>query len=146
MIPPTSWSFLIGGLGLSGCKKSGKAVKISTTWGKWYLGSVVEPTHLKNIRQNGHLPQIGMNIKNIQKQPPRYENSKVIMDHPSLLNGLNPFSWGLQDIPPPHCRACCATTPHQLQDGVPSCCKHTDFSLHFIGVISPPAPGIPHLF
>ena len=24
-------------LGLSGCKKSGKAVKISTTWGKWYL-------------------------------------------------------------------------------------------------------------
>jgi len=24
---------------------------------------VVEPTHLKNIRQIGHLPQIGVNIK-----------------------------------------------------------------------------------
>ena len=26
---------------------------------------VVEPTHLKNIRQIGNLPQIGVNIKNI---------------------------------------------------------------------------------
>ena len=26
---------------------------------------VVEPTHLKNISQNGRLPQIGVKIKNI---------------------------------------------------------------------------------
>jgi len=26
---------------------------------------VVEPTHLKNISQNGNLPRIGVNIKNV---------------------------------------------------------------------------------
>ena len=33
---------------------------------------MVEPTHLKNISQNGNLPQIGMNIKKYLKPPPRF--------------------------------------------------------------------------
>ena len=33
---------------------------------------VVEPTHLKNISQNGNLPQIGRKIKKYLKPPPRF--------------------------------------------------------------------------
>ena len=36
-----------------------KSVDIINNW------LVVEPTQLKNISQNGNLPQIGMKIKNI---------------------------------------------------------------------------------
>ena len=36
---------------------------------------VVEPTHLKNISQNGNLPQIGMKMKNIWNHHLRKESS-----------------------------------------------------------------------
>ena len=40
--------------------------------GKMTLGMLlVVSTHLKNIRQNGNLPQVGMKTKNIEVSPPR---------------------------------------------------------------------------
>ena len=39
--------------------------KINLNKQKNHCWLVVEPTHLKNISQNGNLPQVGMNIKNV---------------------------------------------------------------------------------
>ena len=33
---------------------------------------VVEPTHLKNMSQNGHLPHIEVKMKKYLKPPPKY--------------------------------------------------------------------------
>ena len=47
-----------------------RIMEIHVEWGfSVFNWLVVEPTHLKNMSQNGNLPQIGMKIKKYLKPP-----------------------------------------------------------------------------
>ena len=62
----------------------------------------VEPTHLKNISQNGNLPQVGMEIKRYLKPPPRYVVfvARVFFQWPCLFCGWTfaDFVWDLNNL------------------------------------------------
>ena len=75
------------GLSYCWCFKCPKGKSVDS----WLLVS----THLKNISQNGNLPQIGMNIKTYLKPPPRQVFHPTIYRRQDFYHPIpRPSPWG----------------------------------------------------